>query len=604
MNRKKIKIIFFFSLVLCMCSSFFLSVVISDFPKLAAEKLPACSESFKCRDFNIPYKVLKQAMKKDIDTYDDTVHVKWTDTLSYLAAKYDGNFSKYDKKDLDIFAKKLKSGASLSSLTKDLDSFEDYNKLYCAVLNGILGEYQIKISGKNNEGYSWKNIYGIKSFFPIAEGFHYSASDDFGKPKSCGHGSKHLGHDFITPEGTPVTAIEGGIIETLQWDQYDGWCIGIRSYDAKRYYFYSHLKKDVPFAEELNIGKRVASGDVIGYTGQTGYSIRENENNLSSPYLHVGLRLMIEEDTEKDFSQIWIDIYPLTKLLASHKCTVISTDGGNSYERKYPFYEGNLYLEEQLASSDVSDSDEVTLPIIMYHSINEKNDKDSDYIVSPKLFEKDLAYIKKKGYTPVFMKDVISYVEGDGKLPKKPIVISFDDGYFNNYYYAYPLLRKYDMKAVISIVGRMSDEFTQNPDENLFYAHLTWDHILEMHLSGYWEIQNHSYDCHTYTKRNGVSQMPKETDKDYREFLSSDIWRLQDKIIYVTGLAPNTFTYPFGAFSENTDQIIKDMGFKATLSCIEGISTIRKGDMQSLYRLKRHLRKPETPPEEFFTFLQ
>ena len=187
---------------------------------------------------------------------------------------------------------------------------------------------------------------------------------------------------------------------------------------------------------------------MIGYTGQTGYSIRENENNLSSPYLHVGLRLMIEEDTEKDFSQIWIDIYPLTKLLASHKCTVISTDGGNSYERKYPFYEGNLYLEEQLASSDVSDSDEVTLPIIMYHSINEKNDKDSDYIVSPKLFEKDLAYIKKKGYTPVFMKDVISYVEGDGKLPKKPIVISFDDGYFNNYYYAYPLLRKYDMKAV------------------------------------------------------------------------------------------------------------------------------------------------------------
>lgn len=125
-----------------------------------------------------------------------------------------------------------------------------------------------------------------------------------------------------------------------------------------------------------------------------------------------------------------------------------------------------------------------------------------------------------------------------------------------------------------------------------------------MHLSGYWEIQNHSYNCHTYEKRNGVSQVSTETYKDYAQFLMSDLGYLQDKIAYVTGVAPNTFTYPFGAFSENTDDIIKQMGFKATLSCTEGVSTIKKGDPDCLFKLKRHLRPPDKSPVEFFTFLK
>ena len=153
----------------------------------------------------------------------------------------------------------------------------------------------------------------------------------------------------------------------------------------------------------------------------------------------------------------------------------------------------------------------------------------------------------------------------------------------DSYYYVYPLLQKYNMKAVISVVGKMSDEFTGSGDRNLNYSHLTWDDILDMHLSGYWEIQNHSYDCHTYDVRNGVSQVSNESDEDYRTFLTSDICRLQDKIAYVTGVAPTTFTYPFGAFNENTDTILKEIGFKATLSCTEGVSTIKKGDPGCLY---------------------
>ena len=202
------------------------------------------------------------------------------------------------------------------------------------------------------------------------------------------------------------------------------------------------------------------------------------------------------------------------------------------------------------------------------------------------------------------MKEVIDYVNGTGFLPKKPIVLSFDDGYYNNYYYAFPLLKKYNMKAVISIVGKLSDDFSQTPDENPSYAHLTWDDILEMHLSGCWEIQNHSYNCHSFDHRNGVSQTTSESKESYAKFLSSDVWHLQNKIAYVTGVAPNTFTYPFGAFSENTDEVLREIGFQATLSCTEGISVIKRGDPDCLYRLKRHLRSPDKRTKEFFKFMK
>ena len=98
--------------------------------------------------------------------------------------------------------------------------------------------------------------------------------------------------------------------------------------------------------------------------------------------------------------------------------------------------------------------------------------------------------------------------------------------------------------------------------------------------------------------------MKGESDSSYDSFLCSDVMALQDKIAYVTGVAPTTFTYPFGAFSENTDEILREIGFQATLSCTEGISVIKRGDPDCLYRLKRHLRPPDKSPEEFFKFLK
>jgi peptidoglycan/xylan/chitin deacetylase (PgdA/CDA1 family) len=261
-------------------------------------------------------------------------------------------------------------------------------------------------------------------------------------------------------------------------------------------------------------------------------------------------------------------------------------------------------LETAVSTQDAQDApDKVKLPVIMYHALLKHSSKDNQYVISPDLFEADLKYLQEAGYTPVFMADVIDYVENGVSLPDRPIVLTFDDGYYNNYYYADSFLEKYNMKAVLSVVGSLSQEFSDTPDENPNYAHVTWDHILQMHLSGRWEIQNHSYDCHTYTSRNGVSQMKGESYESYKDFLTGDLMKLQDKLEEVTGVIPNTFTYPFGAFSENTDKVLKSLGFKATFSCTEGISTIKKGDPDSLYKLKRYLRPPNVSSDKFFAFL-
>ena len=98
--------------------------------------------------------------------------------------------------------------------------------------------------------------------------------------------------------GTPIIAVEGGYVEACGWNRFGGWRIGIRSFDGKRYYYYAHLRKDNPY-EDIYEGKIVDAGEVIGYLGMTGYSTKENVNNINVPHLHFGLQLIFDK-SQKD----------------------------------------------------------------------------------------------------------------------------------------------------------------------------------------------------------------------------------------------------------------------------------------------------------------
>ena len=140
------------------------------------------------------------------------------------------------------------------------------------------------------------------------------------------------------------------------------------------------------------------------------------------------------------------------------------------------------------------EADAVPLPIIMYHEV--KPDKSGKDAIQPWELESDLRWLAENGYTTVVMADVIAYVRDGTPLPEKPIVLSFDDGYYNNYVYVLPLLRQYAAHIVFSLLGCNTDDFTEWPSESIDYAHVTWDQLNEMLDTGLVEVQNHSYDLH------------------------------------------------------------------------------------------------------------
>lgn len=249
----------------------------------------------------------------------------------------------------------------------------------------------------------------------------------------------------------------------------------------------------------------------------------------------------------------------------------------------------------------IANSEEyIEVPIIMYHSILKDPSRSNKYTVTPSVLEEDLKYIKDNGYTTITISDLISFVYDDMPLPEKPIVLTFDDGHYNNYGYLFPLLEKYDMKAVISIVGSYTDKFTKTDEANLNYSYLRWKDIKELMDTGRIEFQNHTYSLHSNTgKRIGTKKIKGETDEHYKNVLEEDILKLQQEFEESTNYTPQCFTYPFGGISNASLDIIKELGFKASLSCEQGINKLTKNP-NSLYLLKRYNRPSYISTYNFF----
>ncbi len=233
-----------------------------------------------------------------------------------------------------------------------------------------------------------------------------------------------------------------------------------------------------------------------------------------------------------------------------------------------------------------ADNDGILLPVLMYHSVLKS--KNGTYIVSPAQFEEDLRKMTEAGYTTVFPSEIIAYSEGNGTLPEKPVLITFDDGHYNNMFYALPILQKYSAKAVINVIGAFSEySTTSGDDSNPNYSHLTWSQIGELAQSGCFEIGNHTYNMHKYKPRFGVMPIDGESKEEHENNLTNDIMRLQTKIEESTGYAPTVFAYPFGKYNSEIKSELKEMGFKMLLTCNEGVNVIRRNDADALLRLKR-----------------
>ena len=239
-------------------------------------------------------------------------------------------------------------------------------------------------------------------------------------------------------------------------------------------------------------------------------------------------------------------------------------------------------------SSDENDA--VSLPILMYHHIDENGD--DSVTISESLFEEHLEYLSENNYNAVSLEQLVSFVENGTPLPERPVLITFDDGYDSNYTIAFELLRKYDFCAAIFVIGSYVG------DTPGIIKHFDWTEAREMVDSGQIEIENHTYDMHmNLPPRRGrfadslfrpdVLRCSKEDPISYTQSFIADYIRCQSLILQNLGYIPTAFAYPHGRYSDETESLLTLLGAKITLTTKAGVNLIRRGEPESLRLLKR-----------------
>jgi len=251
------------------------------------------------------------------------------------------------------------------------------------------------------------------------------------------------------------------------------------------------------------------------------------------------------------------------------------------------------------SSADYETEKKIFLPVIMYHSICENSGV--SYIVTPQQIESDLKYLWEHGYNSVSAQQLADYVYKKGELPENPVMITLDDGFYNNLYYLEPLLEKYDMTAVVSVVGKYVEKNAVADPHIPEYSYLTWEDINIMLESGRFEIGNHTFDMHeSKGSRTGCSINKGESSEEYYKILNDDISKLQLLIKEHTDTVPIIFAYPFGYTCKESLPVLRENGFLITLNCYEKPNYITRNP-ECLYGINRYNRSGLYSTEEFMS---
>lgn len=199
--------------------------------------------------------------------------------------------------------------------------------------------------------------------------------------------------------------------------------------------------------------------------------------------------------------------------------------------------------------------------------------------VSVRKLEDDFKWLADNGYTAILPRELLTI----DTIKPKTVIITFDDGHYDNYYYMYPLLEKYGLKAEINVIVNWITEERKN-------GWLTWDECREMSQSGRVEIGSHTFNLHNPTNGgsyilggvNGVGREVGESDTDYIERITADLQKSKDVIKERVGIEPVSFAYPYGEGNGFINSYISDL-FAITFFTNNGKFN-PKGDLHLLPR--------------------
>ena len=223
----------------------------------------------------------------------------------------------------------------------------------------------------------------------------------------------------------------------------------------------------------------------------------------------------------------------------------------------------------------------VQVPILMYHYLSvPPADADiyrRDLSVAPERFAAQLDAIRDAGYTTISLYTLLAYLVQGTALPDKPVIITFDDGYRDNYDNAFPALAQRDMTATFFVVTDFIDE--QRP------AYFSWEMLREMLAAGM-SIESHG--------RNHVSLAGKEDDYLVWQALGS-----METIEYELGQRPRFVSYPAGDYDQKTLDIFASANYWAGLTTVQGATHSN----EDLFQLHRVRVRGDTSPEELVRLL-
>ncbi len=205
-------------------------------------------------------------------------------------------------------------------------------------------------------------------------------------------------------------------------------------------------------------------------------------------------------------------------------------------------------IESTPAYQPPAENTVIKLPVFNYHHIGPMPEvatstiNDRAFTVSPEGLEAHLQYFKDNGYQTVLIYDLLDYFDTGRPLPKKAVAITFDDGYYGQYKWAYPLLKKYGLNATFFII-------TDNVGKP---GVLTWPQIKEMNDNGM-VIGSHSL---SHPNLNAIG------DEQLRRELTDSKKILEEKI----GKKVDLLAYPGGNYNAHVIDFVKEAGYQAALS--------------------------------------
>lgn len=235
--------------------------------------------------------------------------------------------------------------------------------------------------------------------------------------------------------------------------------------------------------------------------------------------------------------------------------------------------------------------DSVCVPVLMYHAVSD--DTQNPYAISPALFETHISSLLNDGYTPVFLSELCDYVENGKALPQKPVCITFDDGYLDNYTTAFPILKKYNAKATMFIIGVSVGKSKYKDTTYTMNPHFGYNEAREMLASKLVDIQSHTYDMHQWAPyegtapRENILRLNGESVMDYILHLRDDIGKSKSKIEGELGSKMYALAYPGGRYDSISELTLHSMGVKVTLATTMGVNYIKQGDKTTLYKMNR-----------------